>query len=205
MSSFELLYFPARGRAEQIRLMFALEDVAFTENPASNWPELKPTTPFGMLPVLTEHREDGEFVLAESGAIMRHLARQFDMYGTDAIHYALCDSLADFVADARTRYISVAYAATLGTTQAQIAQYWEQLPATLGALEKTLARSTEPDAGWFVTAKPTFADVATFDYLDGLERLRPGVLGDYPGLGAFVARFGELPQIKPFIETRTRP
>src|SRR5512147_3210515 len=54
MYDFELLYFPARGRAEQIRLMFALQGLTLHENPASNWPELKPTTPFGLLPVFTE-------------------------------------------------------------------------------------------------------------------------------------------------------
>ena len=204
MSSYELLYFPARGRAEQIRLMFALKEVPFSEKLA-NWPELKPTTPFGLLPVLTERSDDGELVVGESGAIMRHLARKFEMYGTSARHYVMCDALADYVADARTRYISVAYAATLGTSEEAIAKYWEQLPTTLTVLESALSRSTSPDAGWFIGDEPTFADVATFDYLDALEQLEPGCLGDYAGLQAFAAQFRALPTIAPFIAERTRP
>lgn len=205
MSSYELLYFPARGRAEQIRLMFALNSVPFSENPAANWLELKPSTPFGMLPVLTERSDDGEFVLGESGAVMRHLARRFEMYGSDDRHCAICDALADFVADARTKYIAVAYAGTLGTSEATIAAFWEQLPHTLAVLERALQRSTSPDAGWFVGDKLTFADVATFDYIDALETLRPGCLADYAGLVAFAAKFRALPTIAPFLAERTRP
>ena len=205
MTSYELLYFPARGRAEQVRLMFTLAEQPFTENPAADWAELKPGTPFGRLPVVTERSDAGEFELAESGAIMRHLARRHDMYGSDAAHHAMCDSLADFVADERTKYISVAYAATLGTSEDEIAQYWEQLPQTLRDIDRALARSTQPDAGWFITDTLTFADIATFDYLDALDGLKPGCLDAHPQLQAFVTKFRELPQVAPFLAERTRP
>lgn len=205
MTDFELLYFPARGRAEQIRLMFALKGVALRETPPGNWMEVKPSTPFGQLPVLTDRTGGDEFVLAESGAIMRHLARRFDMYGSTDRQRAMADALGDFTADARTKYIPIAYAATLGTTEDAIAKYWEQLPSTLGALERARARSTSPSAGWFIGDALTFADVAVFDYLDALERLRPGCLDGYAGLQAFMAQFRALPTIAPFIAERTRP
>lgn len=205
MSDFELLYFPARGRAEQIRLMFALKGLPLRENPAENWPELKPTTPFGMLPVMTERSDDGEFVLAESGAIMRYLARRFEMYGRNHRQHAMADALADFVSEARTKYIAVAYAALIGTTAEAIEKYWTQLPTTLGLLERALERSTNPAAGWFIGDELTFADVATFDYLDALERLRPGCLDGHAKLQAFVTKFRALPSIAPFIAERTRP
>ncbi len=202
MPEYELLYFPARGRAEQIRLMFALEDRSFTENPAANWPELKPNTPFGRLPVLTERSDEGEFVLAESGAIMRHLGRLFGKYGSNARDHAMCDALADFIADERAKYIPVAYAAVLKTTDEVISAFWEHLPKTLGDLERMLARNPNPDAGWFITDTLTFADVGTFDYLDALELLKPGCLADYPGLQGFVARFRALPAIAPYLAKR---
>ncbi len=206
MSSYELLYFPARGRAEQIRLLFALLDIPLRENPAANWPELKPNTPFGRLPVLTERDDDGgEFVLAESGAVMRHIARRHAMYGSSEQHHAQADALFDYVADERTKYISIAYAAMLGTTEEAIAAYWEALPHTLRDLERARERSTSPDAGWFITDKPTFADVATFDYLDALDGLRSGCLDGHAGLVEFVGRFRALPRIAPFLAERTRP
>lgn len=205
MSQYELLYFPARGRAEQVRLMFAFNDVSYSENVAANWPELKPTTHFCQLPVLTERSDDGEFVLAESGAIMRFLARRFDMYGSGERQAAMCDALGDYVAEARTRYIPVAYASVMGTSEAAIASYWEQLPQTLDCLERALSRSTSPDTGWFIGAALTFADVATFDYLDALERLEPKSLADCPGLQAFLTRFRAQPQLGTFLAERTRP
>lgn len=197
-----LLYFPARGRAEQIRLMFAYKAAPFTENPAADWPAVKPTTPFGQLPIYTERSEEGELVLAESGAIMRHLARRFDMYGNTRAHYAHCDALADFTADARTKYIPIAYAALMKTPEDAIAKYWETLPQTLGFIERALSRSTAPDAGWFICDTVTFADVATFDYLDGLEMLKPYCLRGHPGLVAFVARFRALPTIATYLANR---
>ena len=51
----------------------------------------------------------------------------------------------------------------------------------------------------------TFADVTAFDYLDGIERLKPDVLHDFPALKGFVTQFRALPTIGPFLAERTRP
>lgn len=205
MSSYDLLYFPSRGRAEQIRVLLTLEQVPFTETAPANWVELKPETPFGLLPVFTDRSETEALVIPESGAIMRHLARKHDMYGSTLRHHAMCDALVDWVAEARTQYIPIAYAAVLQPSKEQVEQYWAQLPQTLSLLERALSRSTKPDAGWFVTDTPTFADVATFDLLDGLETIKPGCLAEYAGLTGFVARFRELPTLASFFAERTRP
>jgi glutathione S-transferase len=204
MSNYELMYFPSRGRAEQIRLMFALNAVAFTETAPNNWAALKPETPFGLLPLFTDRSDGDELVIPESGAILRHLARKFDMYGSSLRHHAMCDALADWVAEARTAYIPIAYAAVLKPSEAQVEQYWQQLPQTLALLERALGRSTKPEAGWFVTDKPTFADVAAFDLLDGIQNLEPGCLANYPQLQGFMARFRALPAIEAFIAERKR-
>ena len=60
MHDYELLYFPARGRAEHIRLLFAFKGIPFTEIAPSDWPKQKPTTPFGQVPVLTERGEGAD-------------------------------------------------------------------------------------------------------------------------------------------------
>jgi glutathione S-transferase len=198
MAEYELLYFPARGRAEQIRLLFAMAGHPFRDTPAS-WPELKPTMPFGRLPVMTERADDGELMLAESGAIMRHLARRFDLYGRSVREHALCDALADFIADERAKYITVAYASLLKTSEAAIEAFWQQLPQALDSLSRIAGASS---SGWLVGDAPTFADVAVFDYLDGLLGLRPEVLKDHPVLAAFVERVRGLPGIAAHIAAR---
>jgi glutathione S-transferase len=200
--SYELLYFPARGRAEQIRLLFAFKGVPFTDATA-DWPAQKDGTPFGQLPVLIERGDDGELVLPESGAILRHLARRFDMYGSTLHEHALCDALADFVADARSRYVPVAFTALFKTTPEAIEAYYKALPRTLGLLERALLRSKNPAAGWFIGDAVTFADVAAFDHLDAVEQLKPGILDGLPGLDAFMKRFRALPTVAPFLANRT--
>ena len=205
MPSYELLYFPARGRAEQIRVLFALHGVAFTDTPVTNWAELKPDLQFGRLPVLIERDDDGgEFVLPESGAIMRHLARAFGAYGEDARSWARADALADFVTDERNKLVKVIYAAMVGTTEDEIAKFWQQLPAALGCLERSVSKSSDSAAGWFIGARPTFADVVAFDFLDALEVLDAKALADYPGLKGFVARVRALPALGKFLAERDR-
>jgi glutathione S-transferase len=154
---------------------------------------------------MTERGRDGEFALAESGAILRHLARRFDLYGSGLHQHAMCDALADVVAELRTRYIPIAYAGTFKTSAEAIAHYHEQLPRSLAMLERAFGRSHSPGAGWFIGDAVTFADVTTFDYLDGVEGLKAGVLDEYPGLKGFVSRFRALPTIAPFLAARTRP
>ena len=55
---FELLYFPVRGRGEQIRLMFACAQVPFTDTAVTDWPASRASMPLGQLPVLRERSEE---------------------------------------------------------------------------------------------------------------------------------------------------
>ncbi|KIH48781.1 glutathione S-transferase protein [Ancylostoma duodenale] len=77
MVHYKLTYFPVRGAGECARQIFALagqefEDVRLTKE---QFAPVKPNMPFGQLPVL---EVDGK-QLAQSLAICRYLARQFEM------------------------------------------------------------------------------------------------------------------------------
>lgn len=54
MVNYELLYFQGAGRAETIRIMLHAAGVDFKDTRFSGpeWPEIKPTTPLGSVPVL---------------------------------------------------------------------------------------------------------------------------------------------------------
>jgi hypothetical protein len=74
MSVYKVHYFGPGGRAESIRLLLTDAGVAFEDvHVAGRWPEVKPTTPLGQLPVL---EVDG-VMYAQSHAILRMLARKF--------------------------------------------------------------------------------------------------------------------------------
>jgi glutathione S-transferase len=195
-SQYELLYFPVRGRAEQIRLTFAMAQVPFTDTAVTDWPGgLKSSTPTGQLPVLRVRSEAGESQIAQSLAIIRHLARQFDLYGANEQQRTQCDVLADTANDWRDKWVRVAFARMMNTPVETIEKYWHDLPGTLALFEKLHGQSAAPQAGWFVGDKPTFADVVLFDILDEHVAVRPELLVDYPGLAGFVARFKALPGI----------
>src|ERR1043165_3189857 len=104
-----LSYFSSRGRAELIRLVCAEANVAYTErhlgiyHPVDKPPEFeafKATSvlPFDAVPLWEE--PDG-FRLAQSDAIVRHVARNHGLYGRDAREAARCDMIFAGVDDLR--------------------------------------------------------------------------------------------------------
>jgi glutathione S-transferase len=71
-----LTYFDMRGRAEAIRLFLHATRTEFEDTrivSRDDWAVLKPTLPFGALPIY----ESRGIRLGESHAILRHLGRRF--------------------------------------------------------------------------------------------------------------------------------
>ncbi|EGT52653.1 CBN-GST-8 protein [Caenorhabditis brenneri] len=93
MVHYKLSYFPIRGAGEIARQIFAYAGQEFEDNriPKEEWPAIKPSTPFGQLPLL---EVDGK-VLAQSHAISRYLARQFGINGKSAWEEAQVNAVAD--------------------------------------------------------------------------------------------------------------
>ena len=76
-----LFYFPLRGRGETIRIALSYKGVEWNEV-VPEYAALKAGAgsadfPFGQLPTFTING----FHIAQSDAILRHLARLFDLYG----------------------------------------------------------------------------------------------------------------------------
>ncbi|MBS0394247.1 MAG: glutathione S-transferase family protein [Proteobacteria bacterium] len=177
-----------RGLARDTRVRWALEEVGcpYEVRPLSFGAMKEPAHlarhPFGQIPTY----EDGELVLFETGAIVLHIAER---------HAGLLP--AD--ANGRARAISWMFAA-LNTVEPPI-------------LELVTARFQERDRPWTEERLPLVRDrirerlaplaarLGAADWLDGtfsagdllmvsvLLRLRPsGLLDEYPGLAAYVAR-----------------
>jgi len=197
-TTYELLYFPIRGRAEPIRLMFAAANVNFTNTGVTNWPEVKPKTPLGQLPVLVEKSEAGEKMIPQSMAIIRHLARTFDLYGKDEAEKTACDIAAETINDWRSKFAPVQFAQFMNTPEDVITKYWAELPATLSQLESLLGDKTYFAGG----SAPTYADVLAFDAIDGHLAAKPEALADAGKLRAFHKAFGALPNIAAYIAKR---
>jgi glutathione S-transferase len=174
-----LTYFSSRGRAELIRLVCAEAGVAYREkglgvyHPVDKTPDfnaLKATgiLPFDMVPIW---EEPGGFLLAESDAIVRHLARTHGLYGRDAREAARCDMIFSALDGMRTdlrRLVSVAPA----ERAAQRDELRERiLPRWLGYFERILSAN---GGDFIVGGAVTFVDVTL---LLAFENLRDNGFG----------------------------
>merc|ERR1711874_485743 len=88
----KLTYFDLRARGEPCRLLLAYGGVKYEDeripppwDPTSTWATLKPTTPFGQLPVLNW---DG-VEICQSMAAARFIDLHVFMYATDAVDKAV--------------------------------------------------------------------------------------------------------------------
>src|SRR5581483_10265202 len=93
MSKPKLTYFDAAAsRGEECRLALHVAGVDFEDVRIKReaWPALKPTTPFGGLPLL---EMPGKPVLAESNAILAYIGRLYDLHPADPFEAARHEAL----------------------------------------------------------------------------------------------------------------
>jgi len=93
-----LTYFNIAGRGDASRLALSIGNIKFTDEriPFSEWKELKPTTPWGSLPVLTL---PGGTVIAQQRAILRLIGKETGLYPTDMVEAAKVDEFMDACED----------------------------------------------------------------------------------------------------------
>jgi glutathione S-transferase len=97
----KLTYFDApTSRGEECRLALFLAGVDFEDNriPRSAWPALKPTTPFGSLPVF---EVPGRPAVSQSNAILGHIGRRYGLLPTDEWEALRVESLLSAAEDLR--------------------------------------------------------------------------------------------------------
>ncbi|KAJ3220915.1 hypothetical protein HDU81_011089 [Chytriomyces hyalinus] len=100
-ATLKLTYFDKRARAEPIRLALTIIGAAFDDERITSipqWVALKPTTPFGQLPVLTITTPLGSTEIAHSTAILRYVGSMPNsngprLYPEDALEAAVVDQI----------------------------------------------------------------------------------------------------------------
>jgi glutathione S-transferase len=203
-----LTYFSSRGRAELIRLVCAEAGVPYEErslgvyHPVDKTPAfeaLKATgvLPFGAVPLW---EEPGGLRLAQSDAIVRHLARTHGLYGRDAREAAHCDMIFAGVDDARTEVRRL-----ITTEPEKRAAFREELrasilPRWLGYFEALLG-----DGAFVLGDRPSFADVALFLMFENLhDNDLAAPYTSCPRLAAHAARMAARPGIAAYVASPKR-
>lgn len=101
MNKPRLTYFDFAGsRGEECRIALYLAGIDFEDIriPAAEWPALKPTTPFGSLPIL---EIAGKPPLAQSNAILIFIGRKHGLHPKDDLAAAYHEALMHHVEDLR--------------------------------------------------------------------------------------------------------
>uniref|UniRef100_A0A915B5L6 glutathione transferase n=1 Tax=Parascaris univalens TaxID=6257 RepID=A0A915B5L6_PARUN len=201
--AYKLIYFDAQMRAEPARMMFKLAGVPFEDVRISKaeWPQLKPTMPFGQLPVL---EFDGR-KLGQSFAVNRFLARKFGYAGNDPLEQAYVDSIADGFKDFFEATAKTVLKVGTGEIQDKEAAYNETIsPAGekfLPALRKFLNVS---NSEYVVGNSLTWADLLISNYFATCQGMFPHFLDGYADIDNYVKHILELPMIKKWIDERPK-
>jgi glutathione S-transferase len=175
MSNITLTYFDFHGgRGEVARLALFIGGIEFEDRRVklADWPALKPTTPFGAIPIL---EVDGETV-AQSNGINRFVGKLAGLYPTDPWQAALCDEAMDAVED-----ISVPIVATFSIQDAaeRKAKREALVAGPITFYLTQLQNRLEAHGGlYFADGRLTVADLKVFVWI---RHLRSGNLDHVPG------------------------
>uniref|UniRef100_A0A5S6QZH7 glutathione transferase n=1 Tax=Trichuris muris TaxID=70415 RepID=A0A5S6QZH7_TRIMR len=192
----KLAYFDVKGLGEMIRITLRDNKIDFTDELVArdDWPKLKPQMAFGQLPCLY----DGGKQIVQSGAIMRHLARRYDLYGSpDEMDWV--DQLYDQGKDILTKLNQMIYR----EYEKKDSFIKTTLPEELEKIEKRIKGRQ-----FFVGNKPTIVDYSIFSLLEQILALEPHSLDHFPSLKAFHDNFASRPNLKPYLhssEYKSRP
>jgi len=199
---YKLIYFNGRGRAEPSRLIFAYAGASYTDQrlERAEWPALKPKLAFGQLPVLDI--DNGKVILAQSKAIARYVATEFNLVPKDHIQAAKADMLVDGHDDVLKHFVPW----FLEKDPAKKKEIWQKLETEhiapfLKLYEKFL---TEAGTGYFVTNTVTWADLYLFEVLHSLKHVSPHLFDSHPKLVEFVNKIASEPKIHAWLEKRPK-
>ncbi|CAF0717784.1 unnamed protein product [Brachionus calyciflorus] len=170
MTEYKLYYFNGKGRAEVIRLIFAAagqkyQDIRFERE---QWPELKPKTPLGNVPVLEVVQNGKSFKFGQSLSIARYVARKFSLAGRGDEEQAEVEMYGDQVQDLFLELLKIRFEVNEARKNELRKKFQEEtLPNSLRVLDGKVAKN---GSGYLVASGLTWADLFLFYVLDWLDR-----------------------------------
>lgn len=198
MAAYKVTYFNFPALAEPIRFLLSylkidFEDVRFERE---QWPSIKPTMPFGKVPVL---EIDGK-TLNQTSAICRYLAKKAGLAGSDDWESLLIDITVDNVTDLRLAIASQAFDSDeKSKAEKYVTLINETIPLYMNKFETTVGEN----GGYFVNGKLSWADIYVVSFIDFLGYLaKVDLLEGRPKLQAHKKKILEIPQIKSWVAKR---
>jgi glutathione S-transferase len=213
----ELGYWAIRGLGQPIRFLLAYVGVPFSEVrlgansdgtlitdksvESRDWDTHKNEIafPFPNLPYLIDKTGPDEIRLTQSNAILRHLGRQFDLYGDTELDRTAIDVLQDEAYDYRNGIVETAYVEKSEYPASLASFTTTAIPRYIDGFENHL-QSTATTAH-FVGNRISLVDFILYELIWQTSMMVPGsVSGDNrPNLFAFLVSFEKIPEISSYM------
>jgi len=204
MPAYTLTYFDLRARAEPARLILAQAGVEyedkrlpppFDEEGQKHWASVKPSTPFGTLPILAV---DG-VVVGQSMTVARLLAREHGLSGKTNLEAAQADEIVDGITDATEKQYTAFLFEKDEAKKAELQKKFNEDVAP--TFFKNMEARLEKTGGEFFAGNAlSWADILMFHFASELPDKT--VVDKAPKVAALVAKVGALPNIKKWVESR---
>ncbi|XP_072164680.1 S-crystallin SL11-like [Diadema setosum] len=203
MPTYKLLYFNARGRAENARMMFTLAGVEFEDYrfKEGEWPTIKADTarfPLGQSPSLIV---DGKPII-QSRAINRFVARELGFYGANNQEATKIDMVCETLDDISNKMIPIHYE----KDEEKKAKDKENLrdnvlKQMLAFLNKIIKNS---GGSFFVGSKTSLADISLYNSMEYVKDMFPDMpLADVcPDIAYFLTSFENIPAVAQYLKSR---
>lgn len=202
----ELTYFNHEGRGEKVRIALDLAGLEFTDKRIEfqEFPKLKPSLPFGTIPIMTV---DGK-TIAQSGAMLRWIGRQGDgsLYPSDLDTMIKVEEVLNIALDFENESLINFYmgikAPAYGLKEVDKKERLKLVAAAKDFLKKTtvpqylvcFAKFLQQSGGKFLAGdKPTVADCFV---LPQLRLLKDVAIKHQPIVAEWIDRMLALPALK---------
>jgi len=193
--SYHLTYFDIRGRGEVIRLLFAAANQTYTERRVqfAEWAQVKPTMPFGQLPLLNI---SGSYY-TQSLAIQNYLAREFGFYPTNAIDGLMTDQ----IANAREDLLKIESRVFTFRDSSYNQTLMDAYPRYLGQFNSYI-KANPSMSGYVIGDKMSLADIIISEGTQTISQANPSVLTPYPEILALRQKVMAQDGIRQYLATR---
>ena len=184
MDEVVLHYFRGKGLGEQVRLMLWEAGVKYKERYIDTREKLEALRQnnyllFQQLPLL----EIDGLKLVQSSAIVRYIARKYNLHGKNSMDQIHCDTLADGIKDLLRKMVGYPYQTDKESWRVQVSP---PIPRYFNCFTTYLVRNNNQELKGFLLGDTiTFVDITLFDVLEWINVIFPDLIADYPFLHAF--------------------
>ncbi|CAG2214967.1 HPGDS [Mytilus edulis] len=200
--NYKLTYFNARGRGEVARLCFAVAGVKYEDIriEQADWPELKPKTPLGFLPVLTINGNE----LTQKLVIDRFLAGQFGLLGSSDLERCKIDEVMTTITDFAVQLSGTFFIQEEEAKATAVKDILDtKLAPIMAYIEKTM-NENKTQSGYIVGGKLSVADLSIFNCLETLTNLSPTALDEYTRIRDLNTKIGIISSIAKYVASRPK-